>query len=203
MKATARKAALEAEAETLKRLQELEMEELLLQQCKKELQLRSEIDAVEAEQLVYEKIERGELGQLHPPTSICRSGQSRNPTKKPESVANEIEYKRNDQKINSAPLLSRHQTNNTQSQDESIRRVVEMQDQQSTALSLLIQQQQQGVMALTLLQPSLQVFSGDPVDYCDFIRAFEDLIESKTTSPSTGHYYLIQYTTYEELSFHA
>ena len=36
-KATARKAALEAEAETLKRLQELEMEELLLQQRKKKL----------------------------------------------------------------------------------------------------------------------------------------------------------------------
>ena len=70
-----------------------------------------------------------------------------------------------------------------------------MQDQQSTALSLLIQQQQQGVMALTLPQPSLQVFSGDPVDYCDFIRAFEHLIESKTTSPSARLYYLIQYTT--------
>ena len=131
--------------------------------------------------------------QLRPPTSIARSGQSRSPTKKPESVANEIESKRNDQKINSAPLLSRHQTNS--SQDESIRRIVEMQDQQSTALTLLIQQQQQGVMALTLPQPSLQVFSGDPVDYCDFIRAFEHLIESKTASPSARLYYLIQYTT--------
>ena len=72
MKATARKAALKAEAETLKQLQELEMEELLLQQCKKELQLHSEIAAVEAEQSVYEKIENGELGQLRPPTSIAR-----------------------------------------------------------------------------------------------------------------------------------
>ena len=192
-KATARKAALEAEAETLKRLQELEIEELLLQQRKKELQLRGEIAALEAEQSVYEKIESGESGQLRPPTSIARSGQSRSPTRKPESVANEIESKRNDQKINSAPLLSRHQTNSLQ--DESIRRIVEMQDQQSTALGLLIQQQQQGVMALTLPQPSLQVFSGDPVDYCDFIRAFEHLIESKTTSPSARLYYLIQYTT--------
>ena len=82
-----------------------------------------------AKQSVYEKIESGELVQLRPPTSIAHSGQSRNPTKKPESEA-------------------RHQTNNWQSQDESIRRIVEMQGQQSTALSLLIQQQQQGVMAL-------------------------------------------------------
>ena len=87
-------------------------------------------------------------------------------------------------------MLSRHQTNSLE--DESIRRIVEMQDQQSTALGLLIQQQ--GVMALTLPQPSLQVFSGDPVDYCDFIRAFEHLIESKSTSPS-ARLYLIQYTT--------
>ena len=121
---------------------------------------------------------------------ITQSGQSRNPTRKPESVANEIEYKRNDQKINSAPLLSRRQTNNWQSQDESIRRIVQIQDQQSTALSLLIQQQHH-----TLPQPSLQVFSGDPVDYCEFIRAFEHLIESKTTSPRARLYYLIQYTT--------
>ena len=70
-----------------------------------------------------------------------------------------------------------------------------MQDQQSSALQLLIQQQQQGVMALTLPQPSMQVFSGDPVDYCDFIRAFEHLIESKTTSPNARLYYLIQHTT--------
>ena len=157
------------------------------------MQLRGEIAAVEAEQSVYEKIESGESGQLRPPTSIARSGQSRSPTKKPESVANEIESKRNNKKIRSAPLLSRHQINSLQ--DESIRRIVEMQDQQSTALGLLIQQQQQGVMALTLPQPSLQVFSGDPVDYCDFIRAFERLIESKTTSPSARFYYLIQYTT--------
>ena len=182
-KATAKKATLEAdETETLKRLQELEIEELLLQQRKKELQLRGEIAAVEGEQSVYEKIKVGEFGQLHPPTSIARSGQSKILAKKPESVVNERESMRNDQKVNSTPLLPRHRINS--SHDESIKRIVNMQDQQSNVLQLLIQQQQQGVIALTLPQPSLQVFSGDPVDYCDFIRAFEHLIESKPTSPN-------------------
>ncbi len=70
-----------------------------------------------------------------------------------------------------------------------------MQDQQSYALQQLIHQQQQGVMALTLRQPNLPIFSGDPVDYCDFIHSFEHLIESKTAIPSAQLYYLIQHTS--------
>ena len=50
-------------------------------------------------------------------------------------------------------------------------------------------------MALTLPQPDVPVFTGDPVEYCDFIRAFENLIERKTSSPSTWFYYLLQYTS--------
>ncbi|KAK3710896.1 hypothetical protein QZH41_016322 [Actinostola sp. cb2023] len=49
-------------------------------------------------------------------------------------------------------------------------------------------------MSLTLPQPDLPVFSGDPVEYCDFIRAFENLIERKTRNPSSRLYYLLQYT---------
>ena len=56
-------------------------------------------------------------------------------------------------------------------------------------------QQQQGVMALTLPQPTMQVFSGDPIDYSDFICSFEHIIEEKTPNPSTRLYYLVQYTT--------
>ena len=50
-------------------------------------------------------------------------------------------------------------------------------------------------MALTLHQPDVPVFTGDPVEYCDFIRAFQNLIERKTNSPSTSLYYLLQYTS--------
>ncbi len=70
-----------------------------------------------------------------------------------------------------------------------------MLDHQSFTLQQLIQQQQQGVMALTLPQLSMQVFSGNPIDYCDFIRSFEHLVESKTSSPSARLYYLIQHTS--------
>ena len=72
---------------------------------------------------------------------------------------------------------------------------METQDHQNTALQQLIQQQQAGVLALTLPQPNIQVFSGDSLDYCDFVHAFEHLVERKTTSPSARLYCLVQYTS--------
>ena len=51
------------------------------------------------------------------------------------------------------------------------------------------------IMALTLPQPDVPVFTGNPVEYCDFNRAFENLIERKTSSPSTRLYYLLKYTS--------
>ena len=50
-------------------------------------------------------------------------------------------------------------------------------------------------MALTLPQPELPVFTSDPIEYCDFIRAFENLVERKTSSSSARLYYLLQYTS--------
>ena len=72
---------------------------------------------------------------------------------------------------------------------------MDIQDRQNHALHQLIQQQQQGMMALTLPQPSLQVFSGDPIDYLDFIRAFEHQVKRKTPTSSACLYYLVQHTT--------
>ena len=143
---------------------------------------------------MYEKAEVGELGQLYSsPIANTRSELSNNPARETKLAINEEKSIGNDQAIKSTPLLSDNPA--TSLHDESVRRIVEMQDQQSNALQLLIQQQQQGVMALTLPQPSMQVFSGNPIDYCDFIRAFEHIIESKTTNPSARLYYLIQHTT--------
>lgn len=41
------------------------------------------------------------------------------------------------------------------------------------------------------------MFSGDPVQYSDFVRAFENLIETKTNIPVSRLYYLVQYTSGE------
>ena len=50
---------------------------------------------------------------------------------------------------------------------------METYDRQNMALQQIVQQQQQSVMALTLPQPTIKPFKGDPIEYCDFIRSFE------------------------------
>ena len=74
-------------------------------------------------------------------------------------------------------------------------KLLETQDRQSYMFNQLLQQQQASINALTLPQPDLPLFDGDPTKYCDFIRSFENLIEKKTSSSSARLYYLVQYTT--------
>ena len=61
----------------------------------------------------------------------------------------------------------------------------------------LIKQQQESTLALTLPEPEVPTFNRDPIEYWTFVRAFENLIERKTTSESARLYYLVQYTTGE------
>lgn len=59
----------------------------------------------------------------------------------------------------------------------------------------LLQQQQRYALAVTLPTPEVPTFDGNPVEFNSFVRAFEHLIEAKTTSDSARLYYLIQYTS--------
>ena len=61
----------------------------------------------------------------------------------------------------------------------------------------LIKQQQESTLALTLPEPEVPTFNGDPKEYWTFVPGFENLIARKTTSESTRLYYLVQYTTGE------
>ena len=80
-------------------------------------------------------------------------------------------------------------------------RLLESQDQQSYMFNQLLKQQKENISALTLPKPNLLPFDGDPTKYCDFIRAFENVIESKSIYSvlksiySARLYYLVQYTT--------
>ena len=53
----------------------------------------------------------------------------------------------------------------------------------------------QMIGSLVLPRPEVPVFGGDPMEYCTFIRSFDNLIEDKTTSDSSRLHYLVQYTT--------
>ena len=69
-----------------------------------------------------------------------------------------------------------------------------IQQQQNHQVQQLLKQQQLHTLALTLPQPEVPTFTGDPSEYCNFIRAFENMTEAKTTSYSARLYYLVQYT---------
>lgn len=92
------------------------------------------------------------------------------------------------------PQWNYAQFSNVQNNNQVLNRVLESQELQSFTFQKLLEQQQQHILALTLPQPDLPVFDGDPTRYCDFIRAFENLIKRKTNSPSARLYYLAQYT---------
>ena len=62
-----------------------------------------------------------------------------------------------------------------------------LQQQQNKRIQELLKQQQQQTLALTLPQPEVPVFSGDPTEDSDFIRPLE-------SDPSMKLYYLVQYS---------
>ena len=61
-------------------------------------------------------------------------------------------------------------------------------------LQELLSQQHRLSLTLSLPSTEVQVFDGDPVNYCNFVRSFENLIEAKTTDSNARLYYLVQYT---------
>ena len=57
----------------------------------------------------------------------------------------------------------------------------------------LINQRYKSALTLTLPKPEVPGFGGDPVEYSNFVKAFECLIESRTESSSSRLYYLVHY----------
>ena len=66
-----------------------------------------------------------------------------------------------------------------------------LQQQQNKIVEMLAIQQQKS----SLPQPRVPIFDGDPMEYGPFVRAFESIIESKTSSNSERLHYLEQFTS--------
>ena len=73
--------------------------------------------------------------------------------------------------------------------------LMHMQQYRDQQLQQLLGQNQHLSLTLTLPHAEVQTFDGDPANYCNFIRSFENLIEAKTKNSSTRLYYLMQYTS--------
>ena len=214
----AKRASLTAEASMLRKQQALQQEELRLQQRKQELALETEIAKAEAEERVLAQAEVGvpELvanvgfrntapavksefrvtkeesnvsqklraqDKHRPASEINANGRQRNVVEDRESLHS----------ISSEEGFRQLMELQRQQQEQN-RNMINIQQQQNQQVQQLLKEQQLHTLTLTLPQPEVPTFTGDPIEYCSFIRAFESMIEAKTASPSSRLYYLVQYT---------
>ena len=80
-------------------------------------------------------------------------------------------------------------------QQHQSQQMMQLQHSRDIYLQQLMNQHQQSALSMTLPNIQVPTFGGDPVDYCHFVKSFENLIETKTTSNSARLYYLVQYTS--------
>ena len=214
----AKRASLAAEASMLRKQQALQQEELRLQQRKQELALETEIAKAEAEERVLAQAEGGVLELVanvgfrntapavksefrvtkeesnvsqklraqdkhRPASEINTNGRQRNVVEDRESLHS----------ISSEEGFRQLMELQRQQQEQN-RNMISIQQQQNQHVQQLLKEQQLHTLTLTLPQPEVPTFTGDPIEYCSFIRAFESMIEAKTASPSSRLYYLVQYT---------
>ena len=185
-------------------LHEIEEEELKLRQRKNELKLKTELAKARAEEHAYAQVE---IGANSPHASDQNKKLPPTPQLSEENLENKVECQNEPKEEKPEPAFVEKLPIPTKAlnpeapgwKNEDTRFPVmgnEATRSTPTAdLQLLLLQQQEAIMALTLPQPELPVFTGDPIEYCDFIRAFENLVERKTSSSSARLYYLLQYTS--------
>ena len=184
--------ALEAELSILTLKQQLAERKFHLQQEEKILGLKAYLAQTAAREQVYAKADAEENGYRavevgkefdHPPIdSKPMSGDYA--VKKAILDPTVPAFYSEEKKPNPVPSES----------SEHLDALLKIQQIQMKCIQDLAVQQHQSAMALTLPKPDLPVFNGNPIEYCDFVRAFDCLIEAKTDSSSSRLYYLIQYT---------
>ena len=217
--AAAKRASLAAEASMLRKQQALQHEELRLQQRKQQLALETEIAKVKAEECVLAEAEaRSSAAGKNKGFRSVIPPVVKTDLREPEvSKVMLSDTQRHSAQIEQPPISDldagshrRREVDSRNSitseggfrqfmdlqrqQQEQNRNIMHIQQQQNHQVQQLLRQQQLHALALTLPQPEVPTFSGDPIEYCNFIRAFENMIEAKTTSYSARLYYLVQYT---------
>ena len=215
---------MEAKAAALGDLHKLQLKELEIKQKKAEIELEAEISAVDAEKRAYEEAEAEELDEFavshNRPLTPIPSTSGLKPVDTQALTAHFVKDEYHTVS-NSPPAskvfnpipqsaktklspLAREFVGNTDNKvinqdslfkDGMVTSLMENQNRANYALEQLVQQQQENIMALTLPQPNMPVFNGDPSEYCNFVRSFQHLVEEKTVNPSVRLYYLIQYTS--------
>jgi len=201
----------------LREQQALQQEELRLQQRKQELAFETEIAKAKAEERALAEAEAGiperrakeGFGNSAPAVKVesCLNKEPREGQQLPIRITHypvaEVDVKESRHRT-FEDRESQYSTSSEEGlhllldlqrqQQEQNRNMLNIQQQQNQQVQQLLKQQQLHTLALTLPRLEVPTFTGDPIEYCRFIRAFESMIMAKTTSYSARMYYLVQYT---------
>ncbi len=169
---------------------------------KEQLELDTKIAASNAELKVLKEYEEGQDGmndyyrsqtgsqagdsfkgrkqrQVQPVSNLCRKSEPMSSTQDQSSI----------QRL--SQLTTDH--GNTQQSIDDSRYLFNVMHRQNEITELLVKQH----CLSQLPQRDVPIFSGDPLVYITFIRAFEHSIENKTNNPQDRLYYLEQFTSGE------
>ncbi|XP_072171548.1 uncharacterized protein [Diadema setosum] len=160
-KTKARRAALVAEAEGLRRLQELELEELKLKQKRSLLKLQTQLEVTKAEEDVYSGLCEEERSH------VSRHKSSVDPP--PATASNVQDDHDQDATIPYPTPPSRPAQNGGQAVDSSD----------------VLHQNRRLIDAVSLRNAELMKFNGNPLHYFEFMRSFDNLIGESALDDGT------------------
>ncbi|CAB4003249.1 Hypothetical predicted protein [Paramuricea clavata] len=202
-KAAAKKARLQAQAASFRKKRSLQEEQFHLQRLAEELELETQLAMATAEENAYveaEKMETTILQQMSDKPTRMGSSQREYDVRIQSDARNVVESPNVNEceRVDTSPdQTSSNEVRKRNADvvpDKNLEATRKQRDDDNAQFERFLQTQEQSANALMLPKPEVPVFSGDPIDYQTFIRAFENLIETNTDSNSARLYYLIQYT---------
>ena len=207
---TANRKAFEAKLKLLKEKQELAERKLQLQKIKEEeefhlkqleemLKMKMELAQSAAMEEVYAKAEANELGELSHIDEIEKQIEEvdRNTKSKIKIEESPLDPQAPEWPNEARPLVTRSvlttlkretEKDESSTKEDDFAKMMTIQERQIKCIEELVAQQQRSALTLTLPKPEVPVFSGDPIEYNKFAKAFETSIEARL-------YYLVQYTS--------
>lgn len=188
VKEATRRAELIAQAECLEQQQALEQQKFRIQQEEKRMQLETEIAKSVAKENVWAALEENERSKIIQP------------------VRTNIQSRLSKTKVNSQAKSQPSESNKSSRSESSgygittLQTMLRLQGQQND-LNLKQNEILKGFSAQqersSLPKPQITIFAGNPMEYQNFERAFENIIETRIANDTERLYYLEQYTAGE------
>lgn len=179
LKAEMERATLLPQATALKQRQDLERQEADLKANREQLELQTAIAASDAKLKVLEHFENERLSQVsHAHAMTIKSGfiplpVGRNPVTNTGNGHDEFVP------MQPRPTGTQQSTADFVADDSAAETLFGVMARQNTITEVMVKQQKM----ITLPPLDIPTFSGDPLDYNTFVRAFEHGVESRTESP--------------------